>query len=160
MKKLLLVTAALCSIPASAYADETLKFRTITHAVSVQSQDVGDVDGHVMSVAKFSGLATFPDGTIGTAYFVSATDYIKGSGPASPVYNNLTLDDGSVLWFKTSGDIKVVGNKIDVKGVISVIGGTGRFAGAKGEGVVTGSRPAQLAAGVELYNDITINLKK
>lgn len=42
----------------------------------MRNRAAGDVDGHVMSVAKFSGLATFPDGTIGTAYFVSATDYI------------------------------------------------------------------------------------
>src|SRR5215475_744495 len=69
---LTLTTMALLCLGASSYAraDETLKFRTIVHATSVQSQDVGDVDGHLISVGRFSGLASFPDGTVGTTYFV------------------------------------------------------------------------------------------
>ncbi len=51
MKVFLLVTAGLC-IPASGFADEALKFRAITHLTSVQSQDVGDVDGHAMSLVR------------------------------------------------------------------------------------------------------------
>jgi hypothetical protein len=60
---------------------------------------LGDVDGHLISVGRFSGLASFPDGTVGTTYFVFVTDYIKGSGTFW-THNNLTLNDGSVLWYK------------------------------------------------------------
>ena len=104
---LTLATALLC-LGASSYAraDETLKFRTIVHATGVQSQDVGDVDGHLISVGRFSGLASFPDGTVGTTYFVFVTDYIKGSGTFW-THNNLTLNDGSVLWYKLNGTTKV-----------------------------------------------------
>jgi hypothetical protein len=77
----------------SAAADETLKFRSVLHATFVQSQDVGDVDGHTMSLTRYSGLTSFPDGTTGTGYFVAVTDYIKGAGTFS-VYNNLALNDG------------------------------------------------------------------
>jgi len=74
-------TVALLCLGASSYAraDDTLKFRAIVHATSVQSQDVGDVDGHLMSIGRFSGLASFPDGAVGTTYFVFVTDYIKAS---------------------------------------------------------------------------------
>jgi hypothetical protein len=48
---LTLTTMALLSLGAfgSAQADETLKFRAIMHATSLQSQDIGDADGHVLS---------------------------------------------------------------------------------------------------------------
>ena len=153
-------TALLClGAFSNAQADETLKFRAIMHATSVQSQDIGDVDGHTAGVARFSGLASFPDGTVGTSYFVAATDYTKGAGTFS-VYQNLTLNDGSVLWFKTAGTATVDGATTLLKGTITVLGGKGRFEGAKGEGTVNGIRLTPLAAGAELYNDIAINIKK
>ncbi len=61
-------------------AHETLKFRMITHVTSAQSQDVGDVDGHLASLARLSGVVLFSDGTVSTAYFVGTTDYTKGAG--------------------------------------------------------------------------------
>jgi hypothetical protein len=142
----------------NARADETLKFRVILHGTSVQSQDVGDVDGHVAGVGRFSGLASFPDGTVGTSYFVAATDYVKGAGAFS-VYENLTLDDGSVLWFKYAGTATVEGTKTLFKGTITVLGGKGRFEGAKGDGTGAGARLTPLAVGADLYNDLVINVK-
>jgi hypothetical protein len=73
MRKLLLAIA-LCSITDSAFAEETVKFRTTMHATDVKSQDVGDVDGHSSVLARFTALASFPDGSVGTTYFVSASD--------------------------------------------------------------------------------------
>jgi hypothetical protein len=156
-----LSTAALLCLGAfsNAKADETLKFRSIMHAASVQSQEVGDVDGHAVGIARFSGLASFPDGTVGTSYFTTTTDYIKGSGMFS-VYQTLTLNDGSALWFKTTGSASVEGTTTQLKGTITVLSGKGRFEGAKGDGTVSGTRLTPLAAGAELYNDIVINLKK
>jgi hypothetical protein len=110
-------------------------------------------------VARFSGLASFPDGAVGTSYFTTATDYIKGAGTLT-AYNNLTLKDGSVLWFKTVGTATVEGTISLIKGTITVLGGKGRFEGAKGDGTVGGERLTPLAAGAELYNDIVINIKK
>jgi hypothetical protein len=82
------IAALLClGAFSNARADETLKFREILHATSVQSQDIGDVDGHAASLARFSGLASFPDGTVGTGYFTAATDYTKGAGTFS-LYSN------------------------------------------------------------------------
>jgi hypothetical protein len=155
--KRLLITAALCSVSVAALADETLKVRAITHVVSAQALDVGDVDGHTMSVARGSGLASFSDGSVGTASFVTVTDYVKGSGEIVRVYQSITAADGSQIWIKSAGSATVVGNKTEIKGAPAVI----RFAGAKGDATWSGERlQAQLAAGAELYNDMVINIKK
>jgi hypothetical protein len=157
---LTLATALLC-LGASSYAraDETLKFRTIVHATGVQSQDVGDVDGHLISVGRFSGLASFLDGTVGTTYFVFVTDYIKGSGTFS-THNNLTLNDGSVLWYKLNGTTKVEQTISRSQGTVTVVGGTGKYERAKGDGTITGVRVPGLATGVDRYDDLVINVKK
>jgi hypothetical protein len=143
----------------NALADEVLKFRSIMHATSVQSQDIGDIDGHAALLARFSGLASFPDGSVGTTYFISANDYTKGAGTFS-LYNNLTLKDGSVLWYKTNGTTTVDGTTSLFKGTVIVLGGKGKFEGSKGDGTVTGARLVPLAAGADLYNDLVINLTK
>jgi hypothetical protein len=50
-----------------------------------------------MPLARFSGLASFPDGSVGTTYFTTVTYYVKGSGEIMRVYYNITTDDGSVF---------------------------------------------------------------
>jgi hypothetical protein len=108
LRSLAAVAMITLSAGSNARADETLKFRAIMHATSVQSQEVGDVDGHLSGVARFSGLASFSDGSLGTTYFVASTDYIKGAGMFS-VYQNLTLNDGSILRFNNTGTATVDG---------------------------------------------------
>jgi hypothetical protein len=158
---LTLAAVALLCLGASSYAraDETVKFRAFTHATSVQSQDVGDVDGHTMSIGRFSGIASFPDGATGTRYFIFVTDYTKGSGTFS-LYDNLTLNDGSVLWSKVTGTTTVDGTISRSRGTVTVLGGKGKYEDAKGEGTLTGVRVPGLATGVDRYDDFVINVKK
>jgi hypothetical protein len=144
----------------SALADETMTFRIIAHGVSVNSQEIGDVDGHVIGMARFAGLATFPDGSIGQTSFVSISDFVKGSGRIMPVYMSVTLDDGSVLWLTDTNDVKVEGPRANVKGTVPVVGGKGRFTGVKGEGTLVGQRQPILPTGTDIYFDIAVNLKK
>ena len=142
-----------------ASADEVLKFRVVMHATSIQSQEVGDVDGHALALAHYSGLASFADGSVGTANFTATTDYIKGSGTYS-VYYNLTLKDGSALSYKSTGTAKLEGTTtIFPEAPVSVLGGKGRFEGAKGDGTSIGARLTPQTVGAELYADVTINLK-
>lgn len=151
---------ALVGMTALAQADETLKFRMIAHAVSAQSQEVGDVDGHVLTLSRFSGLASMPDGSIGQIGFFGQSDYIKGAGTFYN-YNNLTLSDGSVLWYKTDGGKATMeGTTAKFSGPIVILGGKGRFEGAKGDGTATGARPTPLQTGANLYLDVTLNIKK
>jgi hypothetical protein len=140
------------------WADETIKFREVLYANSVQSQDVGDVEGHVVSIGRFSGLISFPDNTVGTSYFTATTDYIKGAG-SFVVYINYTFSDGSVLWAKQSGTTTVEGTKSVFQGSGTITGGKGKYEGAKGDLTLSGARLAPLATGAFLYLDLVINLK-
>lgn len=140
-------------------ADETLKFRMITHVTSAQSIDVGDVDGHAASLARFSGLAFLPDGTVGTVYFASLADYTNGAGTFT-LFPILTFDDGSVLWLKSIGTGTVDGSKTRFVGTLTVLGGKGRFDGAEGDGTLTGTRYTPLSVGADLVSDYTVNIKR
>jgi hypothetical protein len=143
-----------------ARADEVLKFRHVMHATFIQSQEVGDVDGHTLGLSHYSGLASLADGSVGTINFTATTDYIKGTGTYL-VYYNLTLKDGSVLWWKSTGPAKLEGTTtIFPEAPLSVLRGTGRFEGAKGDGTAIGARLTPLAVGAELYADVVINVKK
>jgi hypothetical protein len=122
--------------PTHARAGETLKIRMITHVTQVQSLDIGDVEGHEASLARFSGLAFLP---VGTVNFVSVADYTKGAGTFT-FYPILTFDDGSVLWVKSVGTGTVDGAITRFVGTVTVVGGKGRFEDAKGDGTVTGTR--------------------
>jgi hypothetical protein len=105
---IIVILAAIFTMPAK--ADETLKYRGVYQATSVQSQDVGDVDGHTISVVRLSGLASVPDESVGTDYSVGYTDYIKGSGSFFN-YGGVTLNDGSVLRYSWKGTAAAQGTK-------------------------------------------------
>lgn len=64
----------------SASADEVLSFHLVTHASSVQSLEVGDAEGHVLELARQSGLALFPDGSVGTSYYAATNDVEIANG--------------------------------------------------------------------------------
>ena len=137
---------------------KTLKVHMVTHVVSAQSLDVGDVDGHTVALARFSGLGFYADGTVGPVNFASLTDYTDGAGSFT-LFPVLSFDDGSELWVKSVGTAKVEGSKTRFTGTLSVVGGKGRFADAKGDGALTGTRYTPLELGADLVSDYTINLK-
>ena len=43
---------------------------------------------------------------------------------------------------------------------MTVLGGTGKYEGTKGDGTLTGVRVPGLATGVDRYDDLVINVKK
>ena len=143
----------------SVRADETLRFRMVTHVVSVQSLEVGDVDGNIASLTRFSGLAFYTDGTVGAVNFVSLTDYTNGVGIFT-LFPILSFDDGSELWVKSDGTAKVDGSKTRFVGTLTVTGGKGRFAGTKGDGTLTGTRYTPIAVGADLVSEYTIRIEK
>ncbi len=50
MRRIVLACALVGVLGVPAKADETLKYRFVQYVASVQSQQVGDVNGHVQSV--------------------------------------------------------------------------------------------------------------
>ena len=145
-----------------ARADEVVKFQMFVHATSVQSQEVGDVDGHVLGVGHFSGLTLFSDGSVGPGNFTATFDYIKGAGTFS-TYFSVTPAEGSSLWIKVDGTAKPEGTTtVFPEAPATVVGGSGRFEGAKGDGTfVRGVRFTPLpAVPATLWNEFVINVKK
>jgi hypothetical protein len=143
----------------TSFADETLKYRSIWHTTFTQSQNVPDTDGHIVAVIRSEGVASFSNGSVAVDIFTGTLDYTKGSGPAV-VYDEITFSDGAALFLKLTGMTTAEGPRSTFKNAITIIGGKGRFAGAKGDGTLTGARLApQPGVGAQLYGDITLNIK-
>jgi hypothetical protein len=144
-----------------ARADEVVKFRMVTHATLAQTQDVDDVDGHILVLGHLVGLAFFPDGSIGPAALSFTSDYIKGVGTFSS-YFSVGFKDGSALWWKGNGQGRPGEGTTTIfpEFPISVIRGTGRFEGATGDGTQTAVRVVPIAVGAHLVADVVLNVKK
>jgi hypothetical protein len=98
------ILAAILAMPAK--ADETVKWRHVQHVISSQAQEVGDVNGHILSVYRLLGMAFFPDGSTGTTLSVGVGDSVSGCGGTVNGYYTLNFGDGSELWFKYTGTQK------------------------------------------------------
>jgi hypothetical protein len=157
MKKVLLTSIALIALSGIATAGETLKFRTILHQPEpTKAQEVGDTDGHRLLLARNVGLASFPDGSVGTATFVSIADAQKNSTYWPLTYINITMNDGSVLRLVSVATSTRDTGKLVFAGTVTVAGGNGRFAEAKGDGTVAGQF---FTATSDSFFDLTVNLK-
>ena len=113
----IIIICALAGILGPAKADETLKWRHVQHYASNQSQQVGDVAGHVLGVVRMPGIAFFPDGSTGTSLVIGTYDAVIGVGGPGSGYYSITFADGSELWLKYSGASKLLGTgKVSQKG--------------------------------------------
>ncbi len=145
--------AGILAVPAK--ADEVLQFRFVSHRIALTTQVVGDVDGHAMGLFRNSGLVSFRDQSVGSIYWTGTYDYVKSVGPYL-AYVNLTLSDGSILWYKVAGSARPDRTPMFM-GSVSVLGGKGRFEGAKGDGTITGT---VVNTDGDQYGDHIINVKK
>ena len=139
-------------------ADETLKWRHVQHNASVQSLDVGDVKGHSLYLYQLPGIAFFPDGSLGSTMVVGTSDLMNGSGTNSG-YSILNFSDGSALFMMYSGANKIEGNRFPRQGTFTVIGGKGRYEGAKGDGTWQGDGTRSGPEAI-IYIDNVVNIKK
>jgi hypothetical protein len=148
--------AAIFAMPAK--ADETVKWRHVQHTASAQTLEVGDLNGHTIGLFRLPGIAFFPDGSTGKTVVIGTNDTLAGpgsDGSTASGYYTLIFNDGSALWFKYTGTVK--------SGVISgtgtVIGGQGRYAGAKGDGTWEGPTASPGPDAIQ-YIDNVYNIKK
>jgi hypothetical protein len=78
------------------------------------------------------------------------------------VYFGTVFPDGSALWIKsTGGQATVKGDVTEFTDVaLTIVGGKGKFAEIRGDGLLTGIRASPLPnSGAELALDFTLNLK-
>jgi hypothetical protein len=158
--------ASILAVPAK--ADETLTFRNVEHVTSNKTQRVGVIDKRLMGVIRATGTASFPDGSTGTTESIGITVSTGAYGPVVGSeatlngYTSLTFADGSELWFKYIGSVTYGESQNTEKGIAIVVGGKGRYAGAKGMGTYDGVQTSAAAVGPEVLGalDVVINIKK
>jgi hypothetical protein len=155
MRSVLLATAAPGVISTAAFAEETLKWRQVQHVASMQTLQVGD--GHTLSLFRLPGIVFFPDGSTGVSQVNGTSDTVNGSGPSNG-YLLVTFGDGSELSIKWTGQ---VGPKRS--GTFVVIGGKGRYTGAKGDGTWEANGPPIITNSADTnsiaYVDSVVNIK-
>jgi hypothetical protein len=145
-----------------AKADETVKWRHVQYTAALQTMQVGDTNEHILAVQRLAGIALFPDGSIGSSSVVGTFDATVGVGSTGRGYYTVNFPDGSALWLTFTGASKFLApGKLESKGTAIVIGGKGRYAGAKGEGTYEGlSTPAAVTGDQPIgYIDNVINIK-
>jgi hypothetical protein len=141
MRRFIVACALVGILGAPAKADETLKWRHVQHSASRQTQEVGDVNGHTLNLFRLPGIAFLPDGSVGTTLVIGTSDVVNGAATLSGYYT-LRFNDGSELWFKYTGTAEANSSSKGTnpqRGTATVIGGKGRYAGAKGDGTWEGN---------------------
>jgi quercetin dioxygenase-like cupin family protein len=88
---------------------------------------------------------------------LASVDYANGSGPFFG-FVTFTFADGSTLGMQMQGTAVAAadGSSTQFASTLGVIGGTGRYATAKGTGTFTGSRTAALGTAVSATFDLTV----
>lgn len=115
---------------AGALADEhELKFRLVTYRIDLKVVEVPNAENHLLGTGNFKGVAVFEDGEIADKTFVYSFDESDGVGTGHG-YSTYTFLDGSSI--SARFDDKTDGNISN--GEYTVLGGTGRYDGAKGTG--------------------------
>lgn len=91
--------------------------------------------------------------------FLGSVDYVDGSGPFGG-FVTITHANGMQLALDVAGEASSPpgpGTKdATFTGTVRVIGGSGRFAGATGQGTMTGSRTSSLGGAVRLTFTVTV----
>jgi hypothetical protein len=158
---IIVILAAIFAV--SAKADETLKYRVAMHAASTQTQQVGDVDKHTLGLVRSPGIVFFSDGSTGTSSTIGTFDAVVGVEGTVDGYSLVNFPDGSELWFKYTGTAKTdAKGQITLKGTAIVVGGKGRYSGAKGDATweTHQTQSVTLPGEALSYSDNVVSIKK
>ena len=153
---LVLCAVAGLVIPTLAHAQDLGTSRRVQGTAEVTTVEVGDVPGHVVGVIEFKGLSFFVDGEVATHTNPATFDLTNGSGPHQG-YVVHYFDDGSTSIERYRGEARMSADskRTLVEGTFECVGGTGRFAGIRGEGTYRGERLGALRTGDYVYVDTT-----
>ena len=131
---------ALCLPLGTAQAGEmVLKTRIVAHTSEETWSQIGDDENRGIGTYQQTGLSFLEDGQVGTIMDNGSYEWNKGLGAHSG-YLVVTFSDGSGWTEKYDGTSKPIDDKTDaVEGTTTLVGGTGRFEGIKGEGTFSGT---------------------
>jgi hypothetical protein len=151
-----LVMSAYLAAFSHGVAAEEMKWHHSHHISKAETVDVGDVPGHVVGVARATGVGFFDGGEVATLVTSGTFDYRDGAGKTAG-YVGYTFEDGSTFYLRydavTTPDSGGAGSSF--KGEFSFTEGTGRFRRIKGGGSLSGRRLSLLGGGSEVYFNFT-----
>jgi len=154
-----LLSMTVVLVPPTQASDE-IAGRIVSHTQKVEMMEVGDVPGHFLGVSQSHGLTFYTkgpeNGEIAARMSTSIFDVVKGKGTLTG-HELKTFKDGSTLFVKFAGTQTPIdgGKKTAYEGTWKVAGGTGRYAGVKGEGTFKGERIGDSKTGADSYFDFT-----
>jgi hypothetical protein len=108
---------------------------------------------------KRSSGITCPDNSTSSTLLIGTSDLTNGSSALNGCYI-ASLTDGSTLWLKYSGLTKPQGTKFPRRGTATVVGGKGRYDGAKGQGTFEGDGTQAGGPEVTSFIDNVITIKR
>jgi hypothetical protein len=151
-----LLIAADMVAPALGQTQDLGTSRRVQSVAETTTVEVGDAKGHVVGVVDFKGITFFEGGEIATHTNPATFDLTNGSGPHQG-YVVHYFDDGSTSVERYEGEARLSadGKRTVVEGTFQCVGGTGRFAGLKGQGTYRGERLGALETGDYVYVDST-----
>ena len=112
---------------------ETLNYKGFDHVTKGEMVPITDVPGHFSGVVVREGVTVFEDGEWAWRKAILINDTVRGAGTTDQ-YLTITFLDGSTITFHNKGTIEATpaGVPSAAKFTGDIIGGTGRFQGAKG----------------------------
>ncbi|MGB0747532.1 MAG: hypothetical protein ACPGO3_02205 [Magnetospiraceae bacterium] len=111
-------------------AEESVDFRLVTRSLDLKVEQIPTVEGQMVGLGHFAGVALFSDGRIANKDFRFSFDYMKGAGPFFG-YSTYTFEDGSALTMRFAGENKA---GTPMRGEYTILSGTGKYEGATGSG--------------------------
>jgi len=130
------ITLTLCVISFTSVAtaaDSQRSGKNVQHNIAFNPIKIGDVETHIIGTYQHEGLVIIDGGEVGTSVNNGTLDYTNGLGTYSGYMVIIFKDDSSYTTHYEG--VKKMTDKGKVStGTYKFIGGTGRFAGIKGEG--------------------------
>jgi len=150
--------ALLPAVPAAA-GEVSLSYQAVMHVTASHAAPVLGDASHLVGTGEFRGLAIFPEREIARHRYQGWFDLTGGSGRYEG-YALWRFDDGSEIRAAYYGTARsVAAADYEVQARIKDISGTGRFAGASGEGSFSGRRFDAIEDGGTTYLTGTLSLR-
>jgi hypothetical protein len=127
---------------------------------NINIEYVNDVPNHKMGVAFGTGLAFMRDGSSANVSVYFVFDYTEGNGNFIENYV-IQMADSSKISIKAEGTSFGSVDEPMFNATVTIMGGTGEYAGIKGKGKMSGNRRSQLddKAMVNLSFELEYTLK-
>ena len=120
-------------------SEVVLKTRDVAYTVEWTWTQIGEDEDHGVGTYQGSGLFFLEDGQVGTTVMKSSYERSNGSGTVQGYYV-VTFSDGSGWMEKYDSTTKPIDEKTcSFEGTSTIVRGTGRFEGIKGDRAYSGT---------------------